>query len=210
VRFILILSPPTFKSFQWPLSSWFSNRKLYAFHFFPIHATYSAHLIIFDIIVLIIPGEDYKLLSSSLCSVLQTLIISFLFSPNILLSTRFSNTLTVCYFFNIRGQVSHQHETASKIVILYNLIITFVDSRREEKRFSTEWQQIWPEFNMLLISPQSNFDLLLSFPNILTSPYFQRIFVLRFSLHSSEEKFTKWHIRILLQQGISLSSTHQF
>jgi hypothetical protein len=35
---------------------------------------------------------------------------------------------------------------------LYFLIFTFLDSRREDESFWTEWQQALPEFNLLLIS----------------------------------------------------------
>jgi hypothetical protein len=40
--------------------------------------------------------EEYKLWSSSLCSFLQPPVTSFLFDPNILLNTLFSNTLNIC------------------------------------------------------------------------------------------------------------------
>jgi hypothetical protein len=48
------------------------------------------------LIILIILGEEYKSRSSSLCSFLYSPVTSSLFGPNILLSTLFSNTLSLC------------------------------------------------------------------------------------------------------------------
>jgi hypothetical protein len=48
------------------------------------------------LIILIILGEEYNLWSSSLCNFLQPPITWSLFDPNILLSTLFSNTLSLC------------------------------------------------------------------------------------------------------------------
>jgi hypothetical protein len=45
---------------------------LYAFFCFPIHATCSTHLILFDLITKIIFGEKQKSWSSSLCNFLQS------------------------------------------------------------------------------------------------------------------------------------------
>jgi hypothetical protein len=48
------------------------------------------------LIILIILGKEYKSQTSSLCSFLRSPYISSLFGPNILLSTLFSNTLSLC------------------------------------------------------------------------------------------------------------------
>ena len=54
-----------------------------------------------DLITQIIFGEGYRTLSSSLCSFLQSPVTSSILSPNTLLSTLFSNTLSLCSSLNV-------------------------------------------------------------------------------------------------------------
>jgi hypothetical protein len=44
-----------------------------------------------------------------LCNFLHSLVTSSLFGPNNLLSTLFSITLSLCFSFNVRDQVSHPY-----------------------------------------------------------------------------------------------------
>jgi hypothetical protein len=55
------------------------------------------------------------------------------------LNTTISDTLSPCSSLNVRDQVSYPYKTAGTIIVLYILIFTFPDSRKEGRRFRTEW-----------------------------------------------------------------------
>jgi Na+-translocating ferredoxin:NAD+ oxidoreductase RnfD subunit len=74
-----------------------------------------------------------------LCNFLYSPVISTLFGANTLLAILFSNTLSLCSYFTVRDQVSHPYKTTGRVVVLYILAFTFLDSRREDKRLWTEW-----------------------------------------------------------------------
>ena len=67
--------------------SGFPTKTLYTPLSSPIRATCPAHLILLDFITCTILGEEYKSLSSSLCNLLHSPVISSLLGPNILLNT---------------------------------------------------------------------------------------------------------------------------
>ena len=76
----------------------------------PIHATCPAHLILLDFITRTILGEEYRSLSSSLCSLLHSPVTLSLLRPNILLNTIFSNILSFLSSRNVNDQVSHPYK----------------------------------------------------------------------------------------------------
>ena len=84
----------------------------------PIRATCPAHLILLDFITRKVFGEQYRSLSSSLCSFLHSPATASLLGPNIPLNTLFSNTLSLRSSLRVSDQVSHPHKPTCKIIVL--------------------------------------------------------------------------------------------
>jgi hypothetical protein len=59
--------------------------------------------------------------------------IHLLLGPNIFLYTLFSEILSLCSSLKVRVQASHPYSTTGKIVVLYILILRFIDMRQGEK-----------------------------------------------------------------------------
>ena len=98
----------------------------------------STQLVLLDLIIQIIMCEEYRSLSSLLCIFLNFPITSSLLGPNILLSTLFTNTLSLHYSLSMSDHVSNPYKTTGKIMSLCILIFIFFGSKPENKRSCLE------------------------------------------------------------------------
>lgn len=92
------------------------TRTLHSFPFFPLRATCPVHPIVPDMTILIVFGEKFKSRARHYAG------ISFPLGSNILLSTLFSNILSLFSSLNVRGQVSQPHKTTGQLIVLCILV----------------------------------------------------------------------------------------
>ena len=104
-----IYLPSTTRSSKWSLFLRFPHQHPVYALLSIICSTCPAHLILLDFITWTISGEEQRSLSSSLCSFLHCPVTSSLLGSSNLLSTLFSNTLTLCSSLNVGDQFQHQY-----------------------------------------------------------------------------------------------------
>ena len=88
--------------------SGFPTKTLYTHFLSPIRITFPTYLFLLDLITRIIFDDEYRSLSSSLCSFLHSTVTSTLLGPYILLNTLFSDTLSIRPSLNVSDQMCIQ------------------------------------------------------------------------------------------------------
>jgi hypothetical protein len=135
IHFNIIL-PSTPRSSKWPLSIRSPHQNHVRTYLVPhtCHMPRPSHSFRFNHPSNIWWGVQTK--RSPLYSGFHTPVTSSVLGPNILLSTLFSNTLSLCSSLNVRDKVSHPYKTTGKYTILYSFML--LGSKLNDKIFCTE------------------------------------------------------------------------
>jgi hypothetical protein len=119
-----IILPSTPRSPQWSVSFRFLYQNPVYASPFPNRATCPAHHILLDFITRTLLGEEYRLLRSSLCSFLHSIVTSSLLYPNILLIP-YSQIPWTCVPASMSATKFHTHTELRRINYLIYFWGTF-------------------------------------------------------------------------------------
>ena len=102
--------------------------------------------------------EEYRLWNASLCSLFHFPVTSSLLDPNILLSTLFSNTLSLCSSLNVSDRVSHPLKTnRHNYISLYsNLCISEYQNGRQKVMYRVVAGIFWTKFALEFVMNASS------------------------------------------------------
>ena len=95
------------------------------------------HLNLPDLITLILFVEEYRSWSSSICSFTHFPLTPSHLGQNILLSTLFSKSLSLCSSPSVSDQVSHPYKTIGNIIVLCIFNFMCLYSKLEDKKCCT-------------------------------------------------------------------------
>ena len=126
-------------SSKWPQFLKFSHPNPISTSPFPHIYHKSRPSILLYLITRIVFVAEQTSLSSSLCGILHSPVTFSLLDPNILLSTQFSDTLSLRSSLNMTDQDSHPYKTTGNVTVMCILISVFLDSKLEDKRSWTKW-----------------------------------------------------------------------
>lgn len=116
----------------------FPTKILCAFLFFTIHNKQPTHPIMFELSILTIFSEGYKIWSLPLYKFSPFSCYCPPFKPKHLPRNPVFKSPWLAFFLSVRDQVSDSHKTMGKILVPYILILMFLDSKPEEKIFWME------------------------------------------------------------------------
>ena len=133
-----IILPSTPACLKWSLFLRFLHQNPVHNSPLPLRATWLAHLILLYLINRKIFGAQYRSFSSSLCSFLHSPITLVPLRPKYSPQRPILKQLQPAFLPQYENQVSHPYKTTGKIIFLYILIFTFLDSNLEDKRFCIE------------------------------------------------------------------------